>query len=482
MSEPHFTFEFEGISDNLQQGRLWITDHVEGYQTTIRVWIDDKDLLHLRGRQLNPQIADLIDIAIAISEADRWSQRHEDFPCQIRVRLPVRNVDLLNDPELHKLLTKMMYWFTGDIWSFDFLVLDGKRRFAELQLPLWESSNRGMNAEVALWSGGLDAMAGLCNRIEKQSADRYLLFGAGGNASMRGVQKDVYRRLKKRLDIDMHLMQLHIFQRNTQNTGLRPDKRLRARGVVFMLLGSAYALLEGQKALSVYENGTGAINLPFRYSEVGLDHARSVHPLSLEMLSKVVGFISGEKFSVHNPFLWSTKGEMCAILNKINVTDIAWETVSCDRPYRSNVSQCGRCSSCLLRRQSYLASSTEDRTPYRIHVDTASDLDKLLSKSQLPHMMLQANMLQRVTSEDDAWVVLARKYPTRLADMVYRLGIDNRQRKSLINQGISLFKRYSNEWLLPAVSQVFQSEYDYVIQAVGRVKQQEKASREGIAQ
>ena len=482
MNEPHFTFEFEGISDNLQQGRLWITDHLEDRKAVIRVSVDDKDFLHLRGLQLNSRIADLIDLAIAISQADRWSKRHKDFPCQIYVRLPVRNIELLNDPELHRLLTETLYWFTGDIWSFEFFELEEKRRFAELQQPLWESSNQGVRAEVALWSGGLDAMAGLCNRINQQTSNRYLLFGAGGNAPMRGVQKQVFQRLKERLNVDMHLMQLHIYQRDTKNIGLTPDKRLRARGVVFMLLGAAYALLEGQSALSVYENGPGAINLPFRYSEVGLDHARSVHPLSLMLLSNIVGFVSDKRFYIHNPFVWSTKGEMCAILDDMNVTDIAWETVSCDRQYRSDIPQCGRCSSCLLRRQSFLASDTEDRTPYRINMDSSRELDKLLIKSQLPHMLQQAKMLHHVTSKKDGWGILANRYPTRLADIVYRLNMNNGNRVNIIQQIISLFQRYSSEWLLPSVSQIFESEYSEVVQAVKRTDLEKKPSHEGIAQ
>jgi hypothetical protein len=46
----------------------------------------------------------------------------------------------------------------------------------------------------------------------------------------------------------------------------------RARGLVFKLLGAVCAYLEKQQALYIYENGFGAINLPYRLSEKNMLH------------------------------------------------------------------------------------------------------------------------------------------------------------------------------------------------------------------
>jgi len=481
MPEPHYTFDFEGLSDHLQNSHLQITDHLEGRTATIRVSVDDTDFLHLRGLQVDGHIADLIDLAVAISEADRWSQRDPEFPCVIRVRLPVRHLERFNQPGLHEHLRTMLYWFTGDYWIFEFTALSQQRRFAELQRPLWKSSNADVHAEVALWSGGLDALAGLCNRIHQGIADRFLLFGAGGNSSIRGVQQRVFQLLKKRLGGDLHLMQLHIYQRDTKKTGLRPDKKLRARGVVFMLLGSAYARLEGQHALALYENGTGAINLPFRASEVGLDHARSVHPLSLHGVSKLVSFVLEEQFVVHNPFIWWTKAEMCHVLEKLGVTDIAWQTVSCDRQHRKDTPQCGRCSSCLLRRESFLASGIPDKTRYLIHTESGNALHALLRKSQLPHMMYQSKTMYAALQNGHAWDVFARQHPSRLADMVDRLSQEvGENRENIIEEVVSLFQRYADEWMQPSVRAVFDREIEDIKRVPKRTKQPNAVSHEGM--
>jgi 7-cyano-7-deazaguanine synthase in queuosine biosynthesis len=481
MPEPHYTFDFEGISDHLYNSRLHITNHREGRTVTIHVSVDDSDFLRLRGLQVNSHVADLIDLAVAIYEADRWSLRDSESPCVIRVRLPIRHLSTFQRFELHRQLQEMLYWFTGDYWIFEFTALSEQRRFAELQRPLWKSSNEDVRAEVALWSGGLDAFAGLCNRIRDDVADRFLLLGAGGNPSIRGVQQRVFHLLHSRLNMDLHLMQLHIYQKDTKKNGLRPDTKLRARGLVFMLMGCVYARLEGQHKLALYENGIGAINLPFRASEVGLDHARSVHPLSLLAVSKLVSFILEEQFLVHNPFVGWTKAEMCTILKELEVTDIAWQTFSCDRPHRKDNPQCGRCSSCLLRRESLLASKTPDETKYLIHVESGNTLYRLLRKSHLPHMMYQVNTIQSLLESGDAWGEFAREHPSRLGDLVDRLSYETgAYREILIEEVLSLYQRYAEEWSLGNVKAVFEPEITDIIRASKHKNQPKAISHEGM--
>ncbi|MCB9437332.1 MAG: 7-cyano-7-deazaguanine synthase [Anaerolineales bacterium] len=477
MPQPHVTFDFDGISDRLKYSKLHVINHANDRKFELRVSVDDKAFLNLRGLLLDAPIADLIDLAVAIHEADRWTQRDHDFPSVIHVRLPIRCLETFNTPELHAHLQQTLYSFTGDLWTFEFIRFPEQRRFAELQRPLWKTSNEGVHTEVALWSGGLDAMAGLCNRINQKSAERFLLFGAGGNSSIRGIQKSVFSRLEKRLGVDMRLMQVHIYQSGSRQKGLQRDRKLRARGMVFMLLGAAYAALEDQDALAAYENGPGALNLPYRASEVGLDHARSVHPLSLDAISHLVSMILGKQFRVHNPFLWWTKAEMCRVLDKMKVTDIAWETISCDRPHRKSVTQCGRCSSCLLRRESFLASETEDHTPYLIDLEVGLERDDLLRTSHLPHMMHQADSLRQIVYSENAWEILARKHPSRLADIVYRLsrgGVDSEH--DLTEKIISVLARYADEWHVPVVQDTFATEIKAIRRIPKRTKHQKTVS------
>jgi 7-cyano-7-deazaguanine synthase in queuosine biosynthesis len=461
-----YTFKFNGISDRLSD--FVRVDHKTGEKKRLKVSIDDSKLFTYGGFPIDSYTADILDLAVAIHEADRWSGRDHKLSHTIHICLPVRNVEILNSPEFKDYIESVLYWFTQDRWTFMFTPLDELRRFAEMQSRLPETREAVKSTEVALWSGGLDAMAGLCNRINDATAERYLLLGSGTNTYIHSVQRSVFRTLKKQLGADLTLTQVPIVHRGN---GILPDRHLRARGLVFILLGCAYANLEGQNSLAVYENGIGAINLPFRASEIGLDHAVSVHPISLDKVSKLVSHILGKSFLVYNPFLWWTKAEMCQILPQMNVTDIAFKTISCDRLHRKQVKQCGCCSSCLLRRQSLLACGVKDDSEYLVYTQAGEDLQRLLTKSQLLHMGYQVNKLTSIFNGGSVWNQLASQHPTRLADMADRLVIDNSvTRNDWIENICSLYQRYTSEWGQGSVNSVFEAEMDNIKQASRQLK------------
>ena len=221
MSRAGAAFEFGGMTHRLNRCRVSISDHLSGERFETFVSLDDSKLSDTRGLRLDSPAADLMDLAIAIDHADRWMTPSVkgEHSRRIHVRLPVINFDLFNSPEFLIILTDALGWFTEDNWTFEFVPNDKESRFSNRNLPLWTESNDGIRTEVALWSGGLDAFAGLCNRICQESAERYLLLSAGANMPMRGVQQKVYRCLSKRLSTDIQL---------TQNSFL-PEKHAAAR-------------------------------------------------------------------------------------------------------------------------------------------------------------------------------------------------------------------------------------------------------------
>ncbi len=464
IDQPDYTYEFDGISDRLTNSPLRIHNHRDGLQRDILVAVDDSDFLDIRGRQVPSHIADLIDLAVAIYEADRWSKRREDEPCKILVRLPVRHPEVFRSAEMHELLGNLLYWYTGDVWAFEFIQFDKQRRFAELQLPLWVAPYHDVPVKVSLWSGGADGLAGLCNQKHQKAAERFLLFGAGGNFTVRGVQKQVANALKERFPSwDISLTLLAIYQKRTRPAGLGIDRQQRARGLVFMLLGSAFALLENQYALHIYENGYGALNLPFRASEVGLDHSRAVHPLSLLYLSRFVSQVLGENFRFENPFLFSTKAEMCRVLEELSVVDIASLTISCDRRHRKQTTECGRCSSCLLRRQAFVAAGLDDQTRYLTQIERGEALNRLLEKSHLPAMLFQVNQLRLQLAKPNAWDVLARQHPTLLADLIAPYSSEyGMAQEELKRRILSLLQAFTDEWTVPEVRELFDTEMDAI--------------------
>jgi hypothetical protein len=181
------------------------------------------------------------------------------------------------------------------------------------------------------------------------------------------------------------------------------------------------------------------MNLPFTRCEVGLDHARSVSPVSLAKTQNLVGLITGEQFKIVNPFIFCTKGQMCASLKKLNWENLAYLSASCDRKQRKTPSQCGICSSCLLRRQALLAAGILDETPY-INADLRSQGSHLLV------MQAQVATILRATRCDDPWAALVNEYPS-LGETIDLAGSSlHAPRRQLKKRLIDLYRRYAEEW------------------------------------
>ena len=291
-----YSLDFQPVLNS--NGSVQFFDHSQNKKLTIGINVDDIEFKYRVKAEFPPIVADLIDIAVAIYTSDRLApQSLTEKQRRFHVILPVRHPELLNTEPFLTKLDDLLKWTTDSEWVFDFQKRIAPERLVEHQsLPL-----APQGCEVTLWSGGLDALAGLYTRLLMYPEKRFILFGTGSNNSVYARQKRVYEEIQSIFPGRCHLFRLPI---RFDDSSEQPKNKLsRARGVVFTLLGSACAYLMGEKVLCLYENGIGAINLPYRESAVGLDHSRSVHPLTLLMVSDLVSELLGEKFQVKNPSL-----------------------------------------------------------------------------------------------------------------------------------------------------------------------------------
>ena len=464
-----YTCSFDDLSDTPNTVKLLGGNIVANAVSTCKVTIDDSQLLSLR--QVPGEVADLIDLAVAVYVADRLSIRQapRSHRTQIHVVVPVRRPEILRSSQVSDQLNNILYWFTGEHWSFDFTHRTYGGRTAEQQMPLALADALSEPSEVALWSGGLDALAGLCSRLSAEPSGRYTLLGTGSNTLLHSVQQQVAVRLKNKFPNRIRLVQIPI--RLDESTTLRKEPSQRSRGFVFMLLGAACAYLAGKTALHIYENGIGAINLPFRASEVGIDHTRSVHPLSLLDMGNFVTALLGTRFSFENPFLFYTKAVMCQALVKVDCVDLAFETISCDRLHRERPMQCGYCSSCILRRQAlavhgikdqtrYIATArpTESQAPWQLplplkpltNIAAARPVEsQMFLKPKHAHrlaMLHQVKELREILSTRSPWDSFVYKYP-RLAEIVDRTASHTSMAPEVMRERlIQLYQTYVCEW------------------------------------
>lgn len=333
-----------------------------------------------------------------------------------------------------------MQWYTGDDWHFEFRSREASGRASEQQpaLPLPSA-----NTEVALWSGGLDSLAGLYDRITNSSASQFTLLGTGSSTQMLGKQGEIFRGLREMRVHNVKLIQIPI---RLSYPGRRPRSNdlFRARGLVFQLLGAVCALLEGQHVLHIYENGYGAINLPFTKAEPGLSHTRSVHPLSILRTNALLEKLFDSPFRFCNPYQFVTKTQMVAALSEH--ADLAFNTVSCDGRYRQaeQPSQCGHCSSCLLRRMALLNVFGQDETKYAIAWGIGTSSAE--HGTHFRAMDYQASKLREILASPEPWRHLQYRYPG-LRTLVIKIARDSGKSVSQL-EGLllDLYRSHVNEW------------------------------------
>jgi len=432
-----YTLHFQPVLNS--NGSVTFVDHSQDKKLTVGINVDDTEFKYRVKAEFPAIIADLIDLAVAIYTSDRLApQSLTEKQRRFHVILPVRHPELLTAETFLKKLDDLLQWTTDSAWVFDFQKRIAPERFVEHQsLPI-----APQGCEVTLWSGGLDALAGLYTRLLMYPEKRFILFGTGSNNSVYARQEIVYKKIESIFPGRCSLFRAPI--RFNYNGEQHRNKLSRARGVVFTLLGSVCAYLMGQQILYLYENGIGAINLPYRESAVGLDHSRSVHPLTLLMVRDVISEFLGEEFQVKNPFLFWTKAEMCKALAKNGRDDLPVLTMSCDSPHRQKPVQCGYCSSCLLRRQSLAASTIEDRTRYVILHGEREVKEPSLCFLNMQAQVRSLNYLFAVS--DEPWKTLTKKFPI-LDDIVDRTAMaENLLPADMRSRLIQLYQNYVSEW------------------------------------
>lgn len=441
-SDSNYTLIFDPIVDT--DGSVRFHDHAKNKDISIGIAVDATEFKYRVQQEFPSIIADLIDLAVAIHASDRLiSQNLRQEQTRIGIVLPVRHPELLNADAFQNQLSALLEWATGSRWQFNFERRTNSAHVFEQQ-PLL-SSEKPYVDKVALWSGGLDALAGLYTQLRANNDTTFMLFGTGSSDNVYARQRRVFHALSHSFPSRLNLCRVPI--RFSESSQHRKNKISRARGIVFTFLGVAYTYLMGQRVLYLYENGIGAINLPYRKSAVGLDHSRSVHPLTLLRVSQIITTLLGEECKVINPFLFRTKAEMCKALAEEQRVDLPPLTMSCDSPHRRQPVQCGYCSSCILRRQALASSGVKDKTRYIVPHDTRPAGDPSL---HLRHMLEQASILKNLLSVSSTanlqWISLTQRFP-ELDDVVDRLALSENLPSIDIQQNlIRLYQTYVAEW------------------------------------
>lgn len=425
--------------------------------------LDDSKLGTALAAALRPRLADLVDIALAAYVLDRSQRRPgaretsggRAWSRRINARIGVRDPPFWTE---HKgSLAALLHWLTDDGWALEFTRFTGLPLGIEVEarLPL---ALDGADC-VALFSGGLDSLAGALLAFD--AGRRPLLLSIETNSRMASTQRGLRQLLRTHWPQAVSAtaaVELH--------GGESQEASQRARAFMFLALAGVVAASSGLDRVEVYENGVGAIALPYLANQEGAHTTKAMHPETLARFAALVTVVAGTPIHYVNPSLWSTKAELCRRIPSGQQCLIR-DSESCDTAFTyrgEGAPRCGVCTSCLLRRQALWAAGLEalDRCQV-VRTDLLGDgcRPEPAAAASLLSMLDQAQRIQTALREEDPWARLTQRFP-RLLDFAS----SGQEQQACVG----LYDRYVDEWRFfpsPFVEQYLVRRSDYARSAQG---------------
>ncbi|HMV46292.1 MAG TPA: 7-cyano-7-deazaguanine synthase [Blastocatellia bacterium] len=418
-----------------------------------RYFVVDLRIARAFDKRLEPLLADWMDIALFIYLADRLSPRRRrisqhhalQWGRSLYLKIPVRSPELWSSQEIYGSLRRLLYFFTEDDWQIEFVQSHKTPRPSESQnslLPIWKPTP----VRVALYSGGLDSFAGTAQQIAELPEHQFVLVSGVTNSRQGEAQRAQIRAINKAVrNPVIHIPVDYGLQQGIE----REERSQRSRGFLFMTLGAITAIIAGANELFIYENGIGAINLPYDGSQVGTSSTRAVNPIALLRMAKFITDLTNIPFRIENPFLFQTKAEMCRHSEVGRLSEYIKLTFSCDGfPIRKkNKPQCGICTSCLLRQLSLESAGLSGYDSGYLH-DLSSE-EYFNRRKQLDSLWVMDWQAQRIVAALASvapWQRLGQEFPA-LIDIVSEVCKTTRsQPKEMQSALLRLYAQYVNDW------------------------------------
>lgn len=284
ISNEEFKFDFTDVA-SVRWAHASERSHQESGPHAMEYYIDDETIDRRFGHALDALLADWVDVALACYLADRLATRIPSRLAQsgkhwsrtLNITLPVRRLDRWTN-EIQSSLSRLLGFLTDDSWQFDFVQHEGAKRTAESQRFLFPF-DPGSPTRVALYSGGLDSFSGAAQTLCDSPNYNYIFVSGVTNSRQQAGQQVQLSRL--RLKASAHICHVAI-PYGLQWAGVKGERKeessQRTRGFLFLTLGAVSAIAAGTKELFLYENGIGAINLPYDGTQVGTYNSRATHP------------------------------------------------------------------------------------------------------------------------------------------------------------------------------------------------------------
>jgi 7-cyano-7-deazaguanine synthase in queuosine biosynthesis len=444
---PKYFFDFSSEKGFLRRvSGGW---RIPSFEVQPIVW-NPAGLAALAQRALRPVEIDWFGVALAIYSADRFAPRHPAGPNgptfwrrRIEVTLPVK------DPATWKSatasLTTALEFLTEDDWTLQFV--ERSFRYAQEDQQQFEPMETRGFSRVALFSGGLDSTAGALQQLSEH-IEPCLLVSGSTHARLHEAQERLIGLLQATFSHRVKWLPVpYGFQLIAESHGMESSQR--CRGWVHVGLGLLAASLSGVDEVSVFENGTGAFNLPCEISQFGSQNSRAIHPVFLNRIATVASDLLGKKLHVRNPFIFDTKGGTLLHSAVAAHPHVIAESFSCEffPNYYSRQRQCGVCPSCLIRRAGLLAAGLpDDGASYSWDVlrqGVPPSAKRIIGLIKLERFTRQ---IRRILGKGDSWDAFLIDYPEYALlqdECASNLGVHNEEFQIRL---LRLQRNFTSEW------------------------------------
>jgi len=246
-------------------------------------------------------------------------------------------------------LENMLKFLTGDFWLLRF-------RSGGVKPPKARKPQKRNADCVCLLSGGIDSLVGA---IDLTTDGKKPLFVSQVVRGDRGTQTKFATALG---GSDRHFQ----WSFAVRHPGTS-EKSTRARSIVFFAFAAlaASALPSSKKQpvdIVVPENGFISLNVPLGPGRLGSLSTKTTHPVYISGIQDIWDSV-GIHARLIFPYRDRTKGELlgdCADRQKL--VSLVGSSTSCGKYQRHNLTHCGECIPCLVRRAAFLEAKLRDTT------------------------------------------------------------------------------------------------------------------------
>lgn len=315
---------------------------------------------------LSPALHDLIDLAAYVYAADQAVPRGapddegDDWRRSLTFRVPVREPDRWRSGPVADTLHSTLSFLSEDHYRFEFIPLTEPGP-AQPPFDFGGTAFDGVVEDVALFSGGLDSLAGAVR--EAVGGCRKLLL-VNHRSNDKGAPR--HRALVARLnELAGRYAPLQVRVRVNKVADLSEEHTQRTRSFLYAALGATFAAMIGRDRLFMFENGVVGLNLPLSAQLVGARASRTTHPRVLRGFSALLSALTERPFTFENPFLWHTKTDVVRVIADAACGELIGLSTSCGRTRAQSHAHphCGVCSQCVDRRFAVLAAGQEVHDP-----------------------------------------------------------------------------------------------------------------------